>query len=215
MPLVHPRQPAGHCASGRIELARRYPLVDACLHLLRLEHGAAVANAVARRMVVPPHRDGGQAQYVTPLAGDAGEDGGLVAVHDWALAHLQLEMPVGTGGAGRPAVGMRPAQPAEAELDRRDGRLRLGQPGRGGGLGDSELRLRRDFGVRGQVNGDVTTRRQVGLGAGRALVRLRAEDDGGHERDVVRVTCRGLAVSSPRRSWVVPSGPGLRDGSAG
>ncbi len=94
------------------ELARRYPLVDvdpgvlyidsgqvitsagtaagidACLHLLRQEHGAAVANAVARRMVVPPHRDGGQAQYVTPLAREAGDDGGLAAVHDWALAHL-------------------------------------------------------------------------------------------------------------------------------
>lgn len=38
--------------------------IDLCLHLVRLDHGAEVANAVARGMVVPPHRDGGQAQYV-------------------------------------------------------------------------------------------------------------------------------------------------------
>ncbi len=38
--------------------------IDACLHILRQEHGVQVANAVARRMVVPPHRDGGQAQFV-------------------------------------------------------------------------------------------------------------------------------------------------------
>ncbi|MFI7009202.1 helix-turn-helix domain-containing protein [Streptomyces sp. NPDC050145] len=38
--------------------------IDACLHLVRSEHGTEVANAIARRMVVPPHRDGGQAQYV-------------------------------------------------------------------------------------------------------------------------------------------------------
>ena len=47
--------------------------IDACLHLLRLEHGAAVANAVARRMVVPPHRDGGQAQYI-PVIVEETED---------------------------------------------------------------------------------------------------------------------------------------------
>ncbi|MGI5170764.1 helix-turn-helix domain-containing protein [Spirillospora sp. CA-253888] len=39
--------------------------LDLCLHLVRLDHGSAVANAVARRLVVPPHRDGGQAQFVT------------------------------------------------------------------------------------------------------------------------------------------------------
>ena len=40
--------------------------IDLCLHLVRLDHGAAVANEVARRMVVPPHRDGGQSQFATP-----------------------------------------------------------------------------------------------------------------------------------------------------
>ncbi|MFE9838661.1 GlxA family transcriptional regulator [Streptomyces sp. NPDC005551] len=38
--------------------------IDLCLHLVRRDHGTAVANDVARRTVVPPHRDGGQAQYV-------------------------------------------------------------------------------------------------------------------------------------------------------
>ncbi|HEV7626342.1 MAG TPA: DJ-1/PfpI family protein, partial [Streptomyces sp.] len=38
--------------------------IDACLHLVRSEHGAATANALARRMVVPAHRSGGQAQFV-------------------------------------------------------------------------------------------------------------------------------------------------------
>ena len=42
--------------------------VDAGLHLVRQEHGSAVATTLARRMVVPPHRDGGQAQFIeTPL----------------------------------------------------------------------------------------------------------------------------------------------------
>ncbi|AYA18146.1 AraC family transcriptional regulator [Streptomyces alfalfae] len=38
--------------------------VDLCLHLVRRDHGSAVAGEVARRTVVPPHRDGGQAQYI-------------------------------------------------------------------------------------------------------------------------------------------------------
>ncbi|WP_344218650.1 helix-turn-helix domain-containing protein [Kribbella sancticallisti] len=42
--------------------------VDLCLHLVHLDHGATVANSVARRLVVPPHRAGGQAQFVsTPM----------------------------------------------------------------------------------------------------------------------------------------------------
>ena len=49
--------------------------VDLCLHLVRRDHGAAAANAIARRMVVAAHRDGGQAQYVErPLPASAGGD---------------------------------------------------------------------------------------------------------------------------------------------
>jgi transcriptional regulator GlxA family with amidase domain len=64
--------------------------IDACLHLLRVEHGADVANAVARRMVVPPHREGGQAQYVeapVPEPRHSGADE-LAGVLDWAVEHL-------------------------------------------------------------------------------------------------------------------------------
>ncbi|MGQ0824531.1 MAG: helix-turn-helix domain-containing protein [Actinomycetota bacterium] len=47
--------------------------IDLSLHIVRNDYGSAVANAVARRMVVPPHRDGGQAQFVDqPLPADAG-----------------------------------------------------------------------------------------------------------------------------------------------
>jgi len=43
--------------------------IDLCLYLIREVHGSAVATALARRMVVPPHRDGGQAQYIeAPVA---------------------------------------------------------------------------------------------------------------------------------------------------
>ena len=63
--------------------------IDLCLHVVRQEHGAAVANMLARRMVVPPHRDGGQAQYVeapVPTGRDSG--GELAEVLTWALGHL-------------------------------------------------------------------------------------------------------------------------------
>jgi AraC family transcriptional activator FtrA len=50
--------------------------------------GAAVANAVARRLIVPPHRDGGQAQYIeSPLALDATDDR-IAHSMTWALEHL-------------------------------------------------------------------------------------------------------------------------------
>lgn len=62
--------------------------IDACLHLLRLEHGAAVANAIARRMVVPPHRDGGQAQFVPVHVDEADSSANLAALHEWTLGHL-------------------------------------------------------------------------------------------------------------------------------
>jgi AraC family transcriptional activator FtrA len=44
--------------------------IDLCLHLVRTDHGAAIANHVARRLVMPPHRAGGQSQYIeAPVAG--------------------------------------------------------------------------------------------------------------------------------------------------
>ncbi|PXY33144.1 GlxA family transcriptional regulator [Prauserella endophytica] len=61
--------------------------IDLCLHLIRRDHGAAVANDVARRTVVPPHRDGGQAQYVPrPVAEPHISSTG--AARAWALRRL-------------------------------------------------------------------------------------------------------------------------------
>ncbi|GAA3220971.1 GlxA family transcriptional regulator [Dactylosporangium siamense] len=68
--------------------------VDMCLHLLRREYGAAVANGIARDMVVPPHRDGGQAQYVAaPVPVDC-DDERLAEVLGWAREHLHLPLTV-------------------------------------------------------------------------------------------------------------------------
>jgi AraC family transcriptional activator FtrA len=62
--------------------------LDLCLHLVRADHGAVIANAVARRLVVQPHRDGGQAQFAeAPLAPDPG-DTRIAQSMDWAAAHL-------------------------------------------------------------------------------------------------------------------------------
>ena len=70
--------------------------IDLCLHVARLDHGVEFANAVARRMVVPPHRDGGQAQFVvTPIEVDDGADP-LAATLDWALEHLNEPLTVET-----------------------------------------------------------------------------------------------------------------------
>jgi AraC family transcriptional activator FtrA len=75
--------------------------IDLCLHLVRLDHGAKIANQVARRLVVPPHRDGGQAQFVaSPIPAAPG--GGLAAALDWALAHL--DQPLGVADLARAAA---------------------------------------------------------------------------------------------------------------
>lgn len=63
--------------------------IDCCLHLLRRDHGADVANRIARRMVVAPHRHGGQAQYIEqPLPASGGSDA-LTVTLDWAIEHLE------------------------------------------------------------------------------------------------------------------------------
>jgi transcriptional regulator GlxA family with amidase domain len=69
--------------------------VDALLHLVRREWGAAAANALAREMVVPPHRDGGQAQFIDEPV-PACEDDLLGAVLEWAGNHLADEISVET-----------------------------------------------------------------------------------------------------------------------
>lgn len=67
--------------------------IDACLHLLRIELGAELANKIARRMVVPPQRDGGQAQFIDkPLPQTASLS--LAPVTDWMLQNLRSELSV-------------------------------------------------------------------------------------------------------------------------
>src|SRR5439155_24609056 len=94
------------------ELARRYPKVevdpgvlyvddgdiltsagtaagiDLCLHIVRLDFGAEIANYVARRMVVPPHRDGGQAQFVADPVPDLAPEDPFAPTLVWVMEHL-------------------------------------------------------------------------------------------------------------------------------
>jgi len=61
--------------------------IDACLHLVRRELGSAVTNVIARRMVVPPQRDGGQRQYIDqPIPVRCSE--GFAPQLDWIIQNL-------------------------------------------------------------------------------------------------------------------------------
>lgn len=62
--------------------------IDCCLHIVRRDHGAEVVNRIAKRMVVAPHRHGGQAQYIEqPLPKTTDRDS-LSSTLDWAIEHL-------------------------------------------------------------------------------------------------------------------------------
>lgn len=63
--------------------------IDCCLHLLRVRYGAEVANRAARRMVVAPHRQGGQAQYIEQPVRPAAERDRLAPLLDWLAKHLE------------------------------------------------------------------------------------------------------------------------------
>lgn len=100
------------------ELARRFPLVkvdpdvlyvddgdiltsagtaagiDLCLHVVRLDYGAEAANIVARRMVVPPHRDGGQAQFVNQPVHDLPAHDPFTETLAWAHGNLENDLSV-------------------------------------------------------------------------------------------------------------------------
>ena len=105
--------------------------IDACLHLVRRELGASVATAIARRMVVPPQRDGGQRQFVdTPIPACTADS--LSGVLAWMLEHLDTDQPVGDARAAGGHVGTHLRPP----LRRRDrhhpgavGRPPAGPPG--------------------------------------------------------------------------------------
>lgn len=68
--------------------------IDACLHLIRQEHGATIANKLARRMVVAPHRAGGQAQFIEAPVPEAAATDGLQPLLEWMLTHLEEPLAV-------------------------------------------------------------------------------------------------------------------------
>jgi transcriptional regulator GlxA family with amidase domain len=67
--------------------------MDLCLHLVRLDHGSSVANTLARRLVVPPHRDGGQAQFVTTPV-PAPDNHPLAELFPWVIERLDHPLTV-------------------------------------------------------------------------------------------------------------------------
>ncbi|WP_299575626.1 helix-turn-helix domain-containing protein [uncultured Williamsia sp.] len=67
--------------------------IDLCLHLVRLDHGAALANTVARYCVVPPVREGGQAQFISHAVVDRPDDS-TAATRAWALEHLVEDLSI-------------------------------------------------------------------------------------------------------------------------
>src|SRR6202158_3520838 len=69
--------------------------IDACLHLVRRELGSAVTNIIARRMVVPPQRDGGPRQYIDPPAPVRCSEG-FAPQLDWILTNLDKPHTVGS-----------------------------------------------------------------------------------------------------------------------
>jgi AraC family transcriptional activator FtrA len=80
--------------NGRVlTSAGKAAAMDLCLHLVRRDYGPAVANVVARRLVVPPHRAGGQAQFVsTPVPEQDGHP--LVALLPWVMGRLDQPLTV-------------------------------------------------------------------------------------------------------------------------
>ncbi|WP_319454384.1 MULTISPECIES: GlxA family transcriptional regulator [unclassified Mycobacterium] len=67
--------------------------IDLCLHIIRNDHGAQVANAVAKYCVVPPWREGGQAQFIDRHV-PAADDASTAATREFALRHLDEELTV-------------------------------------------------------------------------------------------------------------------------
>ena len=80
--------------------------IDLCLHIVRRDHGSQVANAVARRLVIPPHRDGGQAQLIELPMPAHPDDDPIASVMAWALERLDQPLDLETL-AGRAYMSVR------------------------------------------------------------------------------------------------------------
>ncbi|RAJ67068.1 transcriptional regulator GlxA family with amidase domain [Streptomyces sp. Amel2xB2] len=81
---THERTPEGDVLTAAGEAAG----IDLCLYMIRCDHGAAVANDVARTTVVPPHREGGQAQFVPRPVAEPSARSSTGAARAWALGRL-------------------------------------------------------------------------------------------------------------------------------
>jgi len=68
--------------------------IDLCLHVVRGDFGTEAANSVARRLVVPPHREGGQAQFIHAPVPEAREGVRLGPLLDWMRARLDEEQSI-------------------------------------------------------------------------------------------------------------------------
>ncbi|EJL57071.1 MULTISPECIES: transcriptional regulator FtrA [unclassified Rhizobium] len=68
--------------------------IDLCLHVVRGDFGAEAANSVARRLVLPPHREGGQAQFIQAPVPQQREGIRLGPLIDWMRQQLDEEQPI-------------------------------------------------------------------------------------------------------------------------
>ncbi|GAB7530037.1 helix-turn-helix domain-containing protein [Pseudomonas sp. 3A(2025)] len=68
--------------------------IDCCLHIVREYYGHDIANQIARRLVVPPHREGNQAQFIEQPVPRRLADQRLTRLLDWLRAHLQQPHPI-------------------------------------------------------------------------------------------------------------------------
>ncbi|MEU8248770.1 helix-turn-helix domain-containing protein [Nonomuraea sp. NPDC048916] len=75
--------------------------LDLLIHLVRTDHGPGVANAVARRLVIAPHREGGQAQFIEAAVTPVDDDDAVARAMEWALGNLAG--PISVGGLARVA----------------------------------------------------------------------------------------------------------------
>jgi AraC family transcriptional activator FtrA len=101
--------------------------IDLCLHLVRSDHGASYASELARHMVMPPHREGGQAQFVPAPVTTHTTGESVAALLHWSIAHLDRSITL-SDLAGRAGVSPRTlARRFEEQLGTSPGRWLLTQ----------------------------------------------------------------------------------------
>ncbi len=68
--------------------------IDLCLYVIRQDFGVETANCVARRLVVPPHREGGQSQFIQTALSAGSGPGSIVEIMEWSRGNLQEDLSV-------------------------------------------------------------------------------------------------------------------------